>query len=127
MSLFYKLLSVYSISRPRLSLISLTSQLPANLFLRKFRVRNWLVQLGMGYVHAWLVLVCRVLLGVFEVGIFEIFNHWVPLGRMRFQLNDPRHGDMVQTLRSPETACLLSELNLVLPQAVCGLGDHSFI
>ncbi|PPQ63040.1 hypothetical protein CVT24_005986 [Panaeolus cyanescens] len=55
-------------------------QLPGNLVLRYFGVRNWLsfvivawgsVQLGMGFVHqwGWLVL-CRALLGVFEASFF---------------------------------------------------------
>lgn len=55
----------------------MTSQLPGNLVLRKFGVRNWLtfivvawgaVQLGMGFVSAWYwLIVCRILLGTFEV------------------------------------------------------------
>jgi len=55
----------------------MTSQLPGNLVLRKFGVRNWLtfivvawgaVQLGMGFVSAWYwLVVCRILLGTFEV------------------------------------------------------------
>ncbi len=58
-------------------LICMTSQLPGNLILRKFGVRNWLafitigwgaVQLGMGFVNFWPWLVfCRFLLGAFEV------------------------------------------------------------
>ncbi len=56
---------------------AMTSQLPGNLVLRKFGARNMLtfnvvawgaVQLGMGFVSAWYwLVVCRVLLGVFEV------------------------------------------------------------
>ncbi|KAH9485505.1 putative transporter [Psilocybe cubensis] len=55
-------------------------QLPGNLVLRYFGVRNWLtfivlawgaVQLGMGFVHSWGYLVlCRVLLGIFEASFF---------------------------------------------------------
>lgn len=54
------------------------SQLPGNLVLRKFGVRNWLtfsvvgwgtVQLGMGFVPTWGYLTfTRILLGAFEVG-----------------------------------------------------------
>jgi len=60
-----------------ISLTSFTRQLPGNLVLRTFGVRNWLtfivfswgaVQLGMGFVKSWGLLVfCRVLLGIFEV------------------------------------------------------------
>jgi len=59
------------------SLTPATSQLPGNLILRKFGVRNWLtfivigwgaVQLGMGFVNVWPWLVfCRFFLGAFEV------------------------------------------------------------
>ncbi|KAF8963680.1 major facilitator superfamily domain-containing protein [Flammula alnicola] len=55
-------------------------QLPGNLALRYFGVRNWLsfivvawgsIQLAMGFVHSWGYLVlCRVLLGVFEASFF---------------------------------------------------------
>ncbi|KAF4621397.1 hypothetical protein D9613_000869 [Agrocybe pediades] len=55
-------------------------QLPGNLVLRYFGVRNWLtftvvawgaVQLAMGFVKSWGYLVlCRVLLGVFEASFF---------------------------------------------------------
>ncbi|KAF8161310.1 major facilitator superfamily domain-containing protein [Crassisporium funariophilum] len=55
-------------------------QLPGNLVLRKFGVRNWLtfivaswgaVQLGMGFVKTWGYLaLCRVLLGIFEASFF---------------------------------------------------------
>ncbi|KAF9047427.1 major facilitator superfamily domain-containing protein [Panaeolus papilionaceus] len=55
-------------------------QLPGNMVLRRYGVRNWLsfitlawgaVQLGMGFVHSWGWLVlCRALLGVFEASYF---------------------------------------------------------
>ncbi|KAF9012523.1 major facilitator superfamily domain-containing protein [Cyathus striatus] len=55
-------------------------QLPGNLVLRRFGVRNWLtftvvgwgaVQLGMGFVKAWGYLtLCRILLGIFEAAFF---------------------------------------------------------
>lgn len=55
------------------------SNVPGSLVLRYFGVRNWLaaitlawgaVQLSMGYIHSWhLLVLCRVLLGAFEVGI----------------------------------------------------------
>ncbi|KJA28875.1 hypothetical protein HYPSUDRAFT_61710 [Hypholoma sublateritium FD-334 SS-4] len=53
---------------------------PGSLVLRYFGVRNWLaaitlawgaVQLSMGYIHSWhLLVLCRVLLGTFEASFF---------------------------------------------------------
>ncbi|TFK44906.1 major facilitator superfamily domain-containing protein [Crucibulum laeve] len=55
-------------------------QLPGNLLLQRFGVRNWLtftvvawgaVQLGMGFVPTWGYLTfCRILLGIFEAAFF---------------------------------------------------------
>lgn len=87
-------------------------------------MRNWLtfiaiswgaVQLGMGFVRNWYELViCRVLLGAFTVGVPPIFlskillsflsGHFVPLDGLR-------HDDMVQAPRSPDTVCLPSGSN----------------
>ncbi len=78
----YILLSVTSILQLALErlLIGCTfSNVPGSLVLRYFGVRNWLagitlawgaVQLSMGYIHSWhLLVLCRVLLGALEVGI----------------------------------------------------------
>ncbi|PPQ87485.1 hypothetical protein CVT25_008221 [Psilocybe cyanescens] len=68
-------------------------QLPGNLVLRYFGVRNWLtfivlawgaVQLSMGFVHSWGFLVlCRVLLGIFEASFFPsllfIISTWLSI------------------------------------------------
>ncbi|KAF9486023.1 MFS general substrate transporter [Pholiota conissans] len=55
-------------------------QLPGNLVLRRFGVRNWLsfivlvwgaVLIGMGFIHSWgYLILCRVLLGAFEASFF---------------------------------------------------------
>ena len=63
------------------------SQLPGNLALRKVGVRNWLtfivvawgaVQLGMAFINDWReLLLCRILLGAFEVSFNPYQNFQV--------------------------------------------------
>jgi len=73
----YTLVSLLDSSLSCSWLTPATRQLPGNLLLRKFGVRNWLafivisygaVQLGMGFINVWPWLVfCRILLGALEV------------------------------------------------------------